>query len=121
MKASKFIIVALALAAALFALSSCAECSHSNTETVTISEASCTSDGITQIMCKDCGTILRLENIDKLAHTEVVDAAVDGVVTLTRMESALLVDTAHDVADLVGVSKQIAFGGSEAFGVRGHL
>lgn len=85
MKTLRIIVAVLALAAALFTLSSCAECSHANTETVTLSEASCVSEGIIQIVCKDCDEIVRIDKTDKVAHTEVIDAAVEATCTATGL------------------------------------
>ena len=51
------------------------ECKHESAEWRTATEATCTAEGVRNSVCKDCGTILKTENIDKIAHKEVVDAA----------------------------------------------
>ena len=61
------------------------ECKHESAEWRTATEATCTAEGVRNSVCKDCGTILKTENIDKLAHKEVVDAAKAPTCTATGL------------------------------------
>ncbi len=61
------------------------ECKHDSTEWRTATEATCTAEGVRNSVCKDCGTILKTENIDKIAHKEVVDAAKAPTCTATGL------------------------------------
>ena len=51
------------------------ECKHGSAEWRVITESTCTAEGVRNSVCKDCGTILKTENLEKLAHKEVFDAA----------------------------------------------
>ena len=81
MKTSKIIAIASSAVVAITAIVLAvvfltpSECKHDSTEWRTATEATCTAEGARNSVCKDCGTILKTENIDKLAHKEVIDAA----------------------------------------------
>ncbi|MBQ8341461.1 MAG: hypothetical protein IJY22_03675 [Clostridia bacterium] len=58
---------------------------HADSEWITDKAATCTSIGYMHIECTVCATILQTAEIEKLAHTEVVDAAVAATCTATGL------------------------------------
>ncbi|MBQ9517543.1 MAG: leucine-rich repeat protein [Eubacterium sp.] len=44
-------------------------CSHTNTHTVVSVEPTCTTEGTEQIICDDCGAVVRENSLDALGHT----------------------------------------------------
>ena len=57
-------------------LCSCVECLHTNTETVTVMEATCLTDGVSKTLCKDCGDIINIDKITAFGHQETILCAV---------------------------------------------
>ena len=68
MKFSRLFILTVITLVAILALASCGECKHENTEWETITEPTCTSEGVGQKECKDCKAILKTEKLEKSAH-----------------------------------------------------
>ncbi len=61
-------------------------CDHTGYETTTNTvPATCTQAGSVDTICINCGQVVSSEVIEKLAHTEVVDAAVDPTCTETGL------------------------------------
>ena len=81
MQASKIIAIVSSAAVAVAAVVAAVvflvpgECKHESTEWRTVSEATCTADGARNRICKDCGEVVEIAEIDALGHTEVVDSA----------------------------------------------
>ena len=69
MKFTKSLILMVLTVSTLFVLASCGECKHEDTNWHTVNEPTCASEGARQRVCKDCGDILKTENLEKTEHT----------------------------------------------------
>ena len=84
MKFSKVLTLIVVTLLAILAFSSCSyyifgndECEHKSTTTSTFAKATCSTEGLRRTICSECGTILRVEKIEKIAHKEVIDEAIE--------------------------------------------
>ena len=84
MKISKILTLVVVTLLAILAFSSCSdyifgndECEHKSTTTSTFAKATCSTEGLRRTVCSECGAILRVEEIEKIAHKEVIDEAIE--------------------------------------------
>ena len=77
MKLLKVLTLLVAILSLTLVFASCDQCKHKNQETLPVIDATCTSDGVSQIMCSDCGEIVKIEKVASTGHKEVVSSAVD--------------------------------------------
>ena len=84
MKFSKVLTLIVVTLLAILAFSSCSyyifgndECKHTSTTTSTFAKATCSTEGLRRTICSECGDILRVEKIEKIAHKEVIDEAIE--------------------------------------------
>ena len=68
MKISKVLTIIAILVMTILTLASCGECQHENTAWATLTEPTCTSEGVRQKECEDCKAILETEKLEKSAH-----------------------------------------------------
>ena len=68
MKFSRILALTITLSLILSIFCSCGTCPHSNTETVPVTEATCLIDGVSQILCKDCGELIKIDKVAARGH-----------------------------------------------------